>query len=64
MALPMTYADRKQAPMPSEPQRKLGDDGGPSKPDIGRPTAPNELLKRMKNVDPDQAKKYRQRSGQ
>lgn len=48
----------------SEPERKSGDGDGPSKPDIGRPSAPNELLKRMKKVDPDQAKKYRQRSGQ
>lgn len=60
----MTHADRQQSPRPSEPERKLGDDSGPSKPDIGRPTVPNELLKRMKNVDPDQAKKYRQRSGE
>lgn len=48
----------------SEPERKLGDDSGPSAPKIGKPDAPNELLKRMKKVDPDQAKKYRQRSGQ
>lgn len=47
-----------------EPERKMGDDGGPSKPDIGRPKAPNELLRRMKKVDPNQAKKYRQRSGE
>ena len=47
-----------------EPERKHGGDDGPSKPDIGRPNAPNELLKRMKKIDPDQAKKYRQRSGQ
>ncbi|MCW5937303.1 MAG: ubiquitin-like protein UBact [Fimbriimonadaceae bacterium] len=47
-----------------EPSRKTGDDEGPTKPDIGRPDAPNELLKRMKRVDPEQAKKYRQRSGQ
>ncbi len=60
----MIKADRKQAPQSPEPQRKLGDESGPSKPDIDRPAAPNELLRRMKNVDPDQAKKYRQRSGQ
>lgn len=60
----MIQADRQQAPRPIQPDRKLGDDSGPSKPDIDRPTVPNELLKRMKNVDPDQAKKYRQRSGQ
>lgn len=48
----------------AEPLRKGSDDDGPSKPDIGRPSTPNELLKRMKKVDPDQAKKYRQRSGE
>jgi len=47
-----------------EPDRRLGDDDGPSKPGIDRPKVPSELLKRMKNIDPDQAKKYRQRSGQ
>lgn len=56
--------DRTLRPTGPEPERKLGDGGGPDKPDVKRPTLPNELLKRMRNVDPDQAKKYRQRSGQ
>lgn len=60
----MISADRQTQREESVPDRKLGDDGGPSKPDIGRPSKPNELLKRMRNVDPDQAKKYRQRSGE
>ncbi len=60
----MTMVDRQRQREVAEPERKLGDDSGPSKPDIGRPSKPNELFKRMKNVDPDQAKKYRQRSGQ
>ncbi|MCA0359865.1 MAG: ubiquitin-like protein UBact [Armatimonadetes bacterium] len=60
----MISADRQTQREPESPERKLGDGDGPSKPDITRPTVPNELLKRMKNVDPDQAKKYRQRSGQ
>jgi hypothetical protein len=60
----MIQADRTTRPQEPTPERKLGDDGGPGKPDIGRPKAPNELLRRMRNVDPDQAKKYRQRSGQ
>lgn len=47
-----------------EPARRSGDNEGPNKPDIGKPDAPNELLRRMKKVDPDQAKKYRQRSGE
>lgn len=57
-------ADRTLRREGAEPERKLGDDSGPSKPEVGRPGAPNELLKRMKKVDPDQAKKYRQRSGE
>lgn len=61
----MTWqADRTTRPLNPEPERKSGDEGGPSKPDIKRPGAPNELLRRMKQVDPEQAKKYRQRSGQ
>ena len=56
--------DRLTRPLPAEPERKLGDDSGPNRPDIKRPEGGNELLKRMKKVDPDQAKKYRQRSGQ
>lgn len=60
----MTQADRTTRPNAPEPERKLGDDGGPNKPDLKKPAGPNELLKRLKKVDPDQAKKYRQRSGQ
>ncbi len=56
--------DRTTRRMEPEPERKFGDDSGPSKPDVRKPSAPNELLKRMRRVDPDQAKKYRQRSGQ
>ena len=42
---------------------KEGDGGGPNKPDVKRPDT-NDLLKRMKRVDPDAARRYRQRSGQ
>ncbi|MCC6351746.1 MAG: ubiquitin-like protein UBact, partial [Fimbriimonadaceae bacterium] len=37
---------------------------GPSRPNVPKPGGPNELIKRLRKVDPDQAKKYRQRSGQ
>lgn len=60
----MAQPDRLNRPAGPTPNRKHGDDDGPSKPDIGKPSSPNELLKRMKRVDPDQAKKYRQRSGE
>ena len=47
----------------AEPLRKEGDETGPSKPDVQRPDR-SDLLKRMKRVDPDQARRYRQRSGE
>jgi len=56
--------DRLTRPASPSPDKKLGDDSGPSKPDIQKPEGGNELLKRMKKVDPDQAKRYRQRSGE
>jgi hypothetical protein len=56
--------DRLTRPVTREPEPKTGDDRGPSVPDIRKPEGGNELLRRLKNVDPDQAKKYRQRSGQ
>jgi hypothetical protein len=56
--------DRLTRPLAPEPGKKLGDDQGPSRPQINKPGGDNELLKRMKKIDPDQAKRYRQRSGQ
>jgi hypothetical protein len=58
----MTDGERLTRPL--GPKEKLGEDGGPTSPTIKRPEGGNELLKRMKKVDPDQAKKYRQRSGE
>lgn len=40
-----------------------GDDGGPERPGVDRPKG-RDLLDRMKRVDPRQARRYRQRSGQ
>lgn len=48
---------------PADPLRREGDETGPSKPDVQRPDR-SDLLKRMKRVDPDQARRYRQRSGE
>ncbi|HMS54702.1 MAG TPA: ubiquitin-like protein UBact [Fimbriimonadaceae bacterium] len=56
--------DRLTRPAIHEPSKKHGDDSGPSQPDVKRPEGGNELMKRLKKVDPDQAKKYRQRSGE
>jgi hypothetical protein len=56
--------ERRQMPtLPMEPGRKEGDSGGPGKPDVKRPDT-SDLLKRMKRVDPDAARRYRQRSGE
>ncbi len=40
-----------------------GDEGGPKAPDISRPDT-RDLLKKMRKVDPNQSKRYRQRTGQ
>ncbi|HEY3331594.1 MAG TPA: ubiquitin-like protein UBact [Capsulimonadaceae bacterium] len=48
---------------PADPTRRDGDESGPSRPDVQRPDR-SDLLKRMKKVDPDTARKYRQRSGE
>ncbi|NUL81967.1 MAG: ubiquitin-like protein UBact [Armatimonadetes bacterium] len=55
--------DRLRKPIPQERSTKHGDEDGPKSPKVDRPGA-NELLKRMRKVDPEQAKKYRQRSGE
>lgn len=57
--------EEKQATRPSQPSPLPRDEDafGPIKPDVQRPDR-SDLLKRMKRVDPDQARKYRQRSGQ
>jgi hypothetical protein len=42
---------------------KPGDGDGPKAPDVSRPDT-KELLKKMRKVDPDQSRRYRQRTGQ
>lgn len=55
--------ERTTRPTPVTPERKEGDGGGPGKPDVKRPDT-GDLLKRMRRVDPDAARRYRQRSGE
>ncbi|VVM05345.1 hypothetical protein MAMC_00516 [Methylacidimicrobium cyclopophantes] len=40
-----------------------GEGPGPRAPRVDRPNT-EEILKRMRKVDPDQAKRYRQRTGE
>jgi len=51
---------RREEKKEPTPDRK---DSGPSKPDVKRPGR-DDLLKRMKKVDPKQSEKYKQRTGQ
>jgi hypothetical protein len=55
----------ERIPRPAPPQRREGGDpgGGPRQPEVGRPNA-KDLLERMRRVDPNQARRYRQRSGE
>lgn len=50
---------------PTDPiERGPGDDGdGPARPKVERPDT-RDLLKRMRRVDPNQARRYRQRTGE
>lgn len=55
--------DQAQKTRPVTPNPSGGGGDGPSAPKVDKPNV-EELLKRMKKVDPDQAKRYRQRTGQ
>lgn len=52
---------QKSRPAPTHPGSGGGD--GPTAPKVDKPNV-QELLKRMRKVDPDQAKRYRQRTGE
>jgi hypothetical protein len=57
-------AERIQKPAEPAPWGpKQGDGGGPRSPDVSRPDT-KDLLKKMRRVDPNQSKRYRQRTGQ
>jgi hypothetical protein len=53
--------EKPVAPVPWGP--KQGDGGGPKSPDVSKPDT-RDLLKKMRKVDPNQSKRYRQRTGQ
>ncbi|HVK57972.1 MAG TPA: ubiquitin-like protein UBact [Candidatus Kapabacteria bacterium] len=54
--------DQSQKTRPTGPTPGGGGEG-PSAPKVDKPNV-EELLKRMRKVDPDQAKRYRQRTGE
>jgi hypothetical protein len=55
--------ERIQKPRPAAPGPGGGGGEGPRSPQVDKPNT-DELLKRMRKVDPDQARRYRQRTGQ
>ena len=56
--------ERTQKPSGPAPwERKQGDGDGPKSPDVQKPDT-RSILERMRKVDPDQARRYRQRTGQ
>lgn len=58
------FPERKQRPVkPVEPGDGGDDSNAPKKPDVNRPDT-QELLKRMRRVDKDQSRRYRQRTGE
>ena len=58
------FAGFERRTRPTEPLRKPeGEEEGPSRPDVDRPDT-RDLLRRMRRVDPDQARRYRQRTGE
>jgi len=54
---------QRTPPVQSPWERKPSDEGGPKTPNVSKPDT-NSLLKRLRSIDPDQSRKYRQRSGQ
>jgi hypothetical protein len=63
MDLITLMSDRIQKPRLPVPAPGGGGGEGPSAPKVEKPNT-EELLKRMRKVDPDQARRYRQRTGQ
>ncbi|MFO0774434.1 MAG: ubiquitin-like protein UBact [Nitrospiraceae bacterium] len=59
------WPERREAPFDPIPKGPSPSEegGGPTRPDTGSPERDN-LLKRMRKVDPKQAERYRQRTGE
>ena len=58
------FPERKERPVkPIEPGDGGDENNTPKRPDVNRPDT-QELLKRMRRVDKDQSRRYRQRTGE
>jgi len=54
---------RRSLPVRPMPGEGGGEGPGPKRPDIQRPDT-QRILERMRRVDPEQSKRYRQRTGE
>ena len=63
--MPQQFHMRDRAQRPPKPVDGPddGEDPGPRRPKVERPNT-DDLLRRMRRVDPNQARRYRQRTGQ
>ncbi len=63
--LKKSILERRERPLDPglRPPSPTEEGGGPRRPDTGSPEKDN-LLKRMRKVDPKQAERYRQRTGE
>jgi hypothetical protein len=59
----ITLRDRRERPTKPIVPGDGGDDDGPKRPDVNKPDT-RELLRRMRRVDKDQSRRYRQRTGE
>jgi len=59
------HPERREGPVNPMPKSPSPDEegGGPRRPESGPPDQDN-LMKRMRKVDPKQAERYRQRTGE
>jgi len=57
------FRERKQRSTKPFLPDDSGDDDGPKRPKIDKPDT-KELMRRMRRVDKDQSKRYRQRTGE
>jgi hypothetical protein len=57
------FRERKQRSTKPFLPDDSGDDAGPKRPKIDKPDT-KELMRRMRRVDKDQSKRYRQRTGE
>ena len=62
-AVLISFRERKQKPVSPFLPDENGDDDGPQRPKVDKPNT-KDLMRRMRRVDKDQSKRYRQRTGE